>query len=205
MKSLEIKREKFFLKFAENVALTGFTIDTAQDASMQIGEDISYHLILFPGGISEIAEYYEQYSLVKLMDSLEIMAEIKGVTKKIETALIQKILKGSFSKAFLSEVSKFYLKPQNAYLAIKASWNLCDFIWNWAGDQSTDYNYYTKRGLLFSVYNAAILYSLKNDSEDTEKFIAKSLSKVASIGKAKSKIKSMIPKLENIPILRMFL
>jgi ubiquinone biosynthesis protein COQ9 len=205
MKSLESKREEYLLEFAKNVTIMGFTLDAAEKASVCISGDIFYYLTLFPSGLSEIATYYEEYSLTKLIDNLGDPSAIKGVTNKIEIAIKRRIIENPFSKEFTAAISQFYFKPQNTPIAIKASWKLCDAIWNWAGDQSTDYNYYTKRSLLFSVYNSAILYYLRNNDENTSIFISKSLKKIASIGKAKSKIKSMIPKLENIPILRMFL
>jgi ubiquinone biosynthesis protein COQ9 len=208
MELLEIKKEKLLLEFINNVVFEGFSISALRSASLQIFEDINYHLVLFPGGLAEIAEYYEQYSLARLMKQLEEATEIKGITKKIETALVYKIIKSNFAKEFLAELAKFYLRPQNTPIAIKAAWNVSDAIWQFAGDKSTNYNYYTKRGLLFSVYNASILYYLQDNSDDhiqTEEFITNSLVKVASIGLVKAKIKSLLPKIENIPIVRMFL
>ena len=208
MELLEIKKEKLLLEFINNVIFEGFSINTLRSVSLQIFKDINYHLVLFPGGLAEIAEYYEQYALTRLMKQLEETTEIKSITKKIETALIYKVIKSNFAKDFLAEITKFYLRPQNTPISIKASWNISDAIWQFAGDKSTNYNYYTKRGLLFSVYNTSILYYLKDDSDDhtkTEEFIKNSLAKIASIGLVKAKVKSLLPKIENIPIVRMFL
>ena len=38
-------------------------------------------------------------------------------------------------------------------------------LWYAAGDRATDFNYYTKRGLLAGVYLATLLYWLDDDSE----------------------------------------
>ena len=202
-----IEQKNFFLKFVDNVIIDDFSISAARNTSMQIADDVNYHLVLFPGGLVEIAEYYEKFSLLKLTKQIEEDVAIQGVTRRIDRALVYKIIQSQFPKEFLVKIYKFYMKPRHAAISIKAAWSLCDMIWNLSGDQSTDYNYYTKRGLLFSVYNASMLYYLKDNSEGhqrTQEFITKSLTKVVKIGKVKSKIKSYIPNIENIPILRMF-
>jgi ubiquinone biosynthesis protein COQ9 len=60
-----------------------------------------------------------------------------------------------------------------------------------AGDKSTDFNYYTKRGLLASIYGLTILYWLSDTSQDfgeTEVFLAQRLNSVMYIPKFRSKI-----------------
>ena len=84
MELLEIKKEKLLLEFINNVIFEGFSINTLRSVSLQIFKDINYHLVLFPGGLAEIAEYYEQYALTRLMKQLEETTEIKSITKKIK-------------------------------------------------------------------------------------------------------------------------
>ena len=43
-----------------------------------------------------------------------------------------------------------------------------DTIWHAAGDRSTDFNFYTKRGLLAGVYAATTLYWLDDRSDDAQ-------------------------------------
>ncbi len=56
--------------------------------------------------------------------------------------------------------------PPNAFLAVRCLHNTIDTIWYAAGDKATDYNYYTKRGLLASVYIATLLHWLSDTSAD---------------------------------------
>ena len=66
------------------------------------------------------------------------------------------------------------------------AWGACDAIWDWAGDKTTDYNRYTKRGLLMGVYSATILYWLSDESEnytDTHNFIDRQLDAVVAGGR----------------------
>ena len=56
--------------------------------------------------------------------------------------------------------------PQNAATGSKLVWETCDKIWTVLGDQSADYNWYTKRMTLSGVYSATVLYWMGDESED---------------------------------------
>lgn len=61
-----------------------------------------------------------------------------------------------------------------------------DDIWHAAGDKATDYNWYTKRGLLASVYTATELYMLTDYSPgyaDTWDVLDRRLEDVVKLGK----------------------
>ena len=60
----------------------------------------------------------------------------------------------------------FLSLPQNASLAAKLLIETVDAMWRATGDQSSDFNYYTKRALLAGVYSATLLHWLSDSSED---------------------------------------
>ena len=82
--------------------------------------------------------------------------------------------------------------PQHIFFGKKLAWRTVDSIWtNIAMDKSTDFNYYTKRGLLLCVYNLASLYWISDESvdfADTKDFIVRRLDDTVTIGK---KVKSI--------------
>ena len=57
------------------------------------------------------------------------------------------------------------MMPQNAALAARLLYKTVDAIWYAIGDRSTDFNFYTKRGLLAGVYSATLFYWLNDKSE----------------------------------------
>jgi ubiquinone biosynthesis protein COQ9 len=62
---------------------------------------------------------------------------------------------------------------------------LMDDIWYYAGDRSTDTNWYTKRGLLAGVYCSTELHMTQDTSQDfveTWKFMERRLKDVKDIG-----------------------
>lgn len=68
-------------------------------------------------------------------------------------------------------------------------------IWYIAGDNATDFNYYSKRFLLAGVYMATLRYWLTDTSENytkTEDFLQARLDQVLQIPKIKNQIKEVV-------------
>jgi ubiquinone biosynthesis protein COQ9 len=68
----------------------------------------------------------------------------------------------------------------------KNLWTFSDSTWRMAGDQSTDFNYYTKRGLLAKVYASTLLFWLNDESHDhyeTWEFLERRIQAVLTTGK----------------------
>ena len=64
-----------------------------------------------------------------------------------------------------------------------------NLMWYIAGDNSTDFNFYTKRMILSGVYSSVILHFISNDNLlETEKKLDGNLLKVSKIPVIKEKI-----------------
>lgn len=75
----------------------------------------------------------------------------------------------------------------------KIAWRTADRIWDWAGDNATDYNHYTKRALLCGVLVSTTLAWLDDDStgmQETEAFLKRRIDNAMSIGKIAGKAKA---------------
>jgi ubiquinone biosynthesis protein COQ9 len=62
-------------------------------------------------------------------------------------------------------------------------------MWRLAGDTATDYNHYTKRTLLASIYAATIAVFLQDDSEghaDTRAFLGRRIEDIMKFEKTKA-------------------
>ncbi|AHX03986.1 COQ9 family protein [Ehrlichia chaffeensis str. Heartland] len=73
----------------------------------------------------------------------------------------------------------------------KSLYKLVDHIWYLIGDQSTDFNYYTKRTTLAVVYTSTIMYFINDFSHnhsDTILFLERRINNVIQIHKLKSYI-----------------
>src|SRR3546814_12854731 len=50
--------------------------------------------------------------------------------------------------------------------AARLAWRAADRMWRIAGDTSTDFNHYSKRGILSALYTSTMLVYLDDDSDD---------------------------------------
>ena len=92
------------------------------------------------------------------------------------------------------------LCPGNAMLAARLVSASVDDIWYAVGDTSTDFSYYTKRGLLAAVYGATVLYWLSDESDgqaETWAFLDRRLGDVMSIPKVTARAKRLLAHIPN--------
>jgi ubiquinone biosynthesis protein COQ9 len=83
--------------------------------------------------------------------------------------------------------------PQNALVSLRCVHHTVDTIWYAAGDTATDYNYYSKRALLASVYVPTVLYWLSDSSPDkanTWLFLGRRIDDVMKIPGSLSKLRN---------------
>ena len=75
-----------------------------------------------------------------------------------------------------------------------------DAIWYAAGDNATDFSFYTKRLTLAAIYGATVLYWLDDRSEgfaDTRAFIDRRLAGAARIGRVRRDFETLAERLPN--------
>lgn len=100
-------------------------------------------------------------------------------------------------REFIKNIISFSL--HNPWFATKMLYNRVDNIWHGICDISTDFNYYTKRLTLASVYSSTILYftnDYSQDFADTLSFLDRRINNIIAFHGFKKKIK--------LPILKPF-
>lgn len=95
----------------------------------------------------------------------------------------------------LKNVLSFSILPQNTYFSSKLLYKTVSTIWYGIYDQSTDFNYYTKRAILAGVYLSTILFFINDYSEDfvdTLSFLDRRINNVMTFQKFKTRLKGII-------------
>jgi len=116
--------------------------------------------------------------------------KLSSLTKKIEIILTEK-LKNDFEVR--NEIKKIFLeiiKQGHVLKLTKYFFDISNIIWIMVKDQSTDFNYYTKRFSLVSVYLkilCTILSKEKFKKEDIQKEVSKTLEQLKRFTKLKPK------------------
>src|SRR4029078_3642585 len=85
--------------------------------------------------------------------------------------------------------------PMHVALGTKLVYRTVDAMWRAAGDTSTDFTCYTKRGFLAGVYGATAMRWFNDTSDDekpTEEFLAARIENVMQCEKFKAKAKEAL-------------
>ncbi|ABV75224.1 hypothetical protein A1C_04830 [Rickettsia akari str. Hartford] len=199
IKEHHIKKISFVQSLLELLPFNEWNNTLLEEAEEKCGFAKGYALIVFPDGLSEIIEFFESYLDNIMLERLKTIEEPTKIRDKISLAVkirIKTMLPIMQSK----NAAYFALNPMQG---TEVAFRSCDAIWRYTGDKSIDFNYYTKRGLLLSVYISSILFYIQDESEnyiETDQFIDTA---VENIVNTFSQMKKLLDP-SNIPIVRMF-
>ncbi len=176
-------KTRFLLTALPDVVFDGWTDDLMQRTAKKLKTTPAK---AFPGGVEELILYFLDWATDETvaamekpgLDKMRVRDRITmGVRAHIEVLQPHK-------QAFSAALSAMAKPPRSLHLA-RSVWRAADRIWWTAGDTATDYNHYTKRGLLAGVLTATTLYWLNDDSRDmgaTWDFLDRRIENVMKIG-----------------------
>ena len=149
--------------------------------------------VLFPNGYKSLLRFYLKEINFQMTDNSKNLDLINmKSSKKIKELILLKLKNNSKEKDLIKKTFYSLLLPTHSRIASQSLFNTADQMWFLAGDNSTDFNYYSKRFILSVIYTLTLYYWVNNDDiEDTKKFIDKQLIKVSKIPKFKSNIKNI--------------
>lgn len=167
---------------ASSAAFDSFGQQALTDAAARAGVDSDVARIAFPDGArGMIAAWFAD---IDARMAAELPTD-KLATMKIRdriTALIEKRIDlVRPDRESLRRALSILALPTNMALGAKLSWRAADNMWRLAGDMATDYNHYSKRLILGSVYAATITVFLNDDTADlteTKAFLSRRIDQI---------------------------
>lgn len=188
-----LPRDPLLLAMLPHVPFDGWTATALRRGAEEAGLDMTRTRDAFPGGAAEMVEYFSDWSDRRMLEELEALdlASLR-VTERVRTAAQIRLRLTEPHREAVRRALAFLTLPQNALLGARLLYRTVDAIWHAAGDNATDWNFYSKRGLLAGVFSATVLYWLNDRSEDSADswdFLDRRLRDVAAFGKATGKLK----------------
>ena len=146
--------------------------------------------VLFPAGYRTLIEMYlEEINMKMTSESQGINLIRLRVHERIRELFILRLKIMSKEKKLISRTFLSLLLPYNYKLASKNLYNTVDQMWYLAGDNSSDFNFYTKRTILAFIYTGIMMHFINNDNiDETIILLNKQLKRVSKIPQIKSKI-----------------
>ena len=190
-------REKILREALVEVPSRGFTDGVLTAAADRAGVTLAEAHAVFPDGAAGLIAAFSLWA-DRAMERRMQALENPSVRARITAAVRARLEALSPHREATRRAAAFLALPQNGVLAARLLFESVDAMWRAAGDRSSDFNYYTKRGLLAGVYASAFVYWLSDASdghEATWKFLDARIADVMNIQKARGTIAESLSKL----------
>jgi ubiquinone biosynthesis protein COQ9 len=175
-----------------HVAFDGWSEAALTAAAKDLGIPMARALNAFPGGAAELVAFHSESADRAMIDALlrEPLAELP-IREKVARAIRLRLQANQPHREAIRSALTFLMMPLNGPLAARLLYKTVDAIWYAIGDRSTDFSFYTKRGLLAAVYSGTLFYWLSDKSEGTAatwSFLDRRIAEVMQIPKALSRL-----------------
>lgn len=199
-------KEKILAEFLSICAFEGWSNETLLKAISNCKIEEKFLNLIFENGCISLAEFYIDFQNQKAAEELAKIENFHSqkIRDKIRFALYARFDVEKNNQLTLQRLANFYANPKNlksfevgfkpALQGVKSCFEISDFIWKEINDQSTDFNFYTKRLTLAKIILRSFLVFLKDESEEfnlTRKFIDGEIEKVMKFEKNKQKAKKI--------------
>jgi ubiquinone biosynthesis protein COQ9 len=176
-----------------DAAFDGFTDAVLAKAGASIGLDSGALARLFPEGPLSLIEFYSTWADGEMEKLLAVMdLPSKKIRERIAAAVLARLSVLKPNKEAARRAGATLSLPMHAGLAARLMYRSVDAMWRAVGDTSTDFNFYTKRGILAGVYGTTLLRWFNDTSEEesvTGEFLAARIENVMQFEKFKAKAK----------------
>ena len=177
---------------ADAAAFDGWSEAAVRDAAAAVGMNPEAALFAFSGGAMQMIEAWVRGVDVAMQAALpaDQIATLK-IRERIRTLVQFRLDAIAHQKEALRRALAIMAMPQNAPRTLALGWSSADAMWRLAGDTATDYNHYTKRLTLGSIYAATLAVYVGDSSEDhadTKAFLDRRIEGIMKFEKAKAQL-----------------
>ncbi len=187
-RSLDRRREALLDAALIHVPFDGWSMQALFAGARDAGLDREFVHRAFPRGAIDAVAFWSRIADRRMAEALD-PAELAGmrVRDRIVTCVRTRLELLAGDHEAMRRAATLLALPLNAPVAARCVWRTVDAIWRCAGDDSTDFNYYTKRSILAGVYLATVTYWLSDRSEGNVKtwdFLARRIDDALRLPKA---------------------
>jgi ubiquinone biosynthesis protein COQ9 len=150
----------------DNAVFDGWSDRAVAMAASQLGVPADRARLAFPDGPIEMIDAWFA-SIDRSMSAAWPPERIESLKfrDRIRQLVLFRIEAINPHKEALRRAFAILAQPQHAMTAARLAWRAADRMWRVAGDTATDFNHYSKRGILSALYTATMLVFLDDDSD----------------------------------------
>jgi ubiquinone biosynthesis protein COQ9 len=186
----------------KHVVFDGFSDKALARAAEETGLGKEAVARLFPHGPLSLVEAFSDSADAAMEGSLAAM-DLKAmkIRARIAAAVMARIEALRPHKEAARRAAAFLTLPPHAALGARLVWRTVDAMWRAVGDTATDFNFYTKRGILAGVYSSTLMRWFTDTSADeheTTAFLAGRIENVMTFEKFKAQAKEAVSRLPSL-------
>lgn len=169
-----------------HIPFDGWGENTLRRAAQEAGLNAEMVALWFPEGAIDAIHFHHQLADAEMVEALTALnLPAMRVPERIRTAILTRLRQQLPHRAAIRKAMGVITLPTHAAASTHMLYDTVDAIWRAAGDQSTDFNFYTKRMTLAAVYSATVLCWLGDETPDlseTSAFLDRRLKDVHRFG-----------------------
>ncbi len=186
MSNHDTVRHDLLQEALKSAPFEGWTPSLMQHAEQTLGLAPGTWQNAFPGGIMEVLDFSVAEADRMMMEALEArdLSSLK-IRERIATCIRVRLEQQLPHREAIRRATGVYMLPVHYPRMFTSVCHTVDLMWRAAGDTSTDFNWYTKRGLLAKVYIATLLFWLNDESEGQQEswaFLDRRIANVLTLG-----------------------
>lgn len=186
----ESLRRKWLEALLPEVAFDGWTEAAAGHAANIAGLSEGERALAAPRGVADLIDAFFDVAGQAAVEDLkgQDLGSMR-VHERVKAGVLAWLNALSPNREAVRRAAARGLLPWSATPALQRTWRVADMIWEAAGDTATDYNRYSKRGLLAAALPSIVMYWMDNPSEqDLDAYVSRRLAQASSVGRAAGKI-----------------
>lgn len=183
-------RDEILLSTLGNIAFDGWTERSLRDGATMAGHDAEAARRAFPNGIRDLITHFADWADRQMAEF--VTAEGSEFTARPLGERLARVLWARFEvlarhQEAVRRLPPLLALPRFAPQAAKLLARSADAVWLAAGDDATDFSYYTRRAAMTALLSAATLFWLADRSEGhqaTAAFISRRVERMLAFGRA---------------------
>jgi ubiquinone biosynthesis protein COQ9 len=185
----EAYRSKWVEALLPHVAFDGWTDAAAATAAKEAGLSQGEQALAAPNGVIDLLEHFFASAEAEARSQLasEDMSALR-VPDKVKRGVLAWLEALEPNREAVRRAAARGFLPWGAGAAAQRTWSVADMVWTAAGDTATDYNRYSKRGLLAAVIPGIVMQWLDNPAPaDLDAYVSRRLQQVSGLGRSAGK------------------
>ena len=188
--------DQLLLAIVTQVPFDGWTMTALRNGAATAKVEAGRLELTYPRGVRDVVAAFSAWANQRMVDRIAADRFFKNrrVRDKIAFAVRGRLEALTPYREAVRQQVLWSALPHHAPDCARRVYDVCDLMWRQAGDTSTDFNFYSKRGLLAYVLKTTTLFWLNDSSEGqsaTWQFLDRRIAEVLQLGQAAGRLKDL--------------